>query len=131
MMLPVVPETVTTWLQGQPQRLLYTTALTQAEIALGVAMLPQGRRRAELAYRARMQWELQFEGRVLEFNSVAAAAVLECASLRAAAELPVSVPDIWIAALARVHGATLVTRNTRDYEHCGVRLLNPWDAADS
>ncbi len=34
--------------------------------------------------------------------------------------------DMLIAATALVHGLTLVTRNTRDFEGCGLALLNPF-----
>ena len=34
--------------------------------------------------------------------------------------------DILIAATAQLHLLTLVTRNTRDFEHCGISLLNPF-----
>lgn len=34
--------------------------------------------------------------------------------------------DMLIAATAQIHGLTLVTRNTRDFEGCGVPLLNPF-----
>ena len=34
--------------------------------------------------------------------------------------------DAWIAATALVHNLTIVTRNTRDFEPTGVKLLNPW-----
>lgn len=34
--------------------------------------------------------------------------------------------DMLIAATAQVHGLTLVTRNVRDFEDCGVSLLNPF-----
>jgi toxin FitB len=34
-----------------------------------------------------------------------------------------------IAAIAVVHGATLATRNVRDFEGLGVRLVNPFEAA--
>ena len=37
--------------------------------------------------------------------------------------------DALIAATARAHGATLLaTRNTKDFEGCGVALVNPWGA---
>jgi predicted nucleic acid-binding protein len=36
--------------------------------------------------------------------------------------------DILIAATARVYNLTLVTRNIRDFEDCGISLLNPFDA---
>ncbi len=35
--------------------------------------------------------------------------------------------DSLIAATARVHELTVVTRNTRDFEGCGVSLLDPWE----
>ncbi|XGB40582.1 MAG: hypothetical protein LVT47_02890 [Cyanobacteria bacterium LVE1205-1] len=35
--------------------------------------------------------------------------------------------DILIAATARVHNLTLVTRNIRDFEDCGISLLNPFN----
>jgi predicted nucleic acid-binding protein len=34
--------------------------------------------------------------------------------------------DALIAATALVHGLTVVTRNTADFEPMGVQLLNPW-----
>lgn len=34
--------------------------------------------------------------------------------------------DMLIAATAALHGLTLVTRNTRDFEGCNIRLLNPF-----
>jgi len=37
-----------------------------------------------------------------------------------------SLPDMLIAATAQHHNLTLVTRNTRDFEGCGIGLLNPF-----
>jgi len=34
--------------------------------------------------------------------------------------------DLLIAAVAKEHGAALGTRNTSDFEGCGLRLINPW-----
>jgi predicted nucleic acid-binding protein len=39
---------------------------------------------------------------------------------------PLQVPDALIAATAQVHDWTLVTRNVKDFEHTGVRVLNPF-----
>ena len=35
--------------------------------------------------------------------------------------------DGLIAATARIHALTVVTRNTGDFDGCGVPLLNPWE----
>lgn len=32
-----------------------------------------------------------------------------------------------IAAIAKSHNAAIATRNTKDFEGCGVKLINPWD----
>jgi predicted nucleic acid-binding protein len=39
--------------------------------------------------------------------------------------------DMLIAATAQVHQLTLVTRNTRDFENCGIGLLNPFSGSDA
>ena len=36
--------------------------------------------------------------------------------------------DAWIAATAVVHDLIVVTRNVRDFQGTGAKLLNPWDA---
>jgi len=38
-----------------------------------------------------------------------------------------SVPDAMIAAITRVNGARLATRNRKDFETTGLGLINPWD----
>jgi predicted nucleic acid-binding protein len=40
----------------------------------------------------------------------------------------IELADHLIAASALVHDLILVTRNVRDFDKTGVRLLNPWDA---
>ena len=35
--------------------------------------------------------------------------------------------DAQIAAIARAYGAAIATRNTGDFEHCGVKIMNPWE----
>jgi toxin FitB len=48
--------------------------------------------------------------------------------LRKAAGRPISQFDCQIAAIARTHGATIATRNGRDFDGCGVEIIDPWRA---
>jgi predicted nucleic acid-binding protein len=41
---------------------------------------------------------------------------------------PISQFDAMIAAIVRLHGAKLVTRNTSDFENCGIEMVNPWES---
>ena len=123
------PPAVASWIRSQPRQLLYTTAINQAEILAGVAVLPAGRRRAWLERQAAAIFNLDLAHRPLAFDELAAEAFGEVIGLRRLAGRPTeAVADLMIAAIARVHGATVVTRNTADFEHCGVQFVDPWSA---
>jgi predicted nucleic acid-binding protein len=50
----------------------------------------------------------------------------EIAAARRLAGKPISQFDAMIVSMARAHGASLATRNVRDFEDCGVQIVNPW-----
>ena len=66
-------------------------------------MLPSGQRHQALAKAGRAMFAEDSEGRVLPF-------------------------DPMIAAIARSLGASVVTRNTADFDGCAVEVINPWQA---
>jgi toxin FitB len=68
-------------------------------------------------------------GRILPFDSAAARAYADIAATRRSAGKPISQADCQIAAIARAHNAPVATRNTPDFEGCGIDLINPWTAA--
>jgi predicted nucleic acid-binding protein len=73
-------------------------------------------------------FEEEFAGRILPFDVHAA---VECATLVAACEAKgrtASMADAQIAAVCRVHGAPIATRNVRDFEFPGLEVINPWEA---
>ena len=39
--------------------------------------------------------------------------------------------DAQIAAIARVHDFAIATRNIKDFENCGLRLINPFDGGSN
>jgi toxin FitB len=120
-----VPE-VASWMMRQPLDLLFTAAVCQAEILSGIAALPQGRRRAALEVAALAMFREDFAGRILPFDSDAAVICAELFARRRSAGRPAATADLMIAAIARTQGASLVTRDTGDFEGCGLALINPW-----
>jgi predicted nucleic acid-binding protein len=65
------------WIAGQPEDALYTTAICQAEILAGLAVMPDGRRRVALETAAQAIFADDFNGRVLPFDAAAPAACAE------------------------------------------------------
>jgi hypothetical protein len=68
-----------------------------------------------------------FGDRILTFDDRGARAFSQIASSRRRQGKPMSEFDAQIAAITRVHAATLATRNPYVFEGCGVRLVNPWE----
>jgi predicted nucleic acid-binding protein len=119
-------ERVARWLTSRPATSLCTTTITQAEILLGVHLLPRGKRRDELEQEAQEALEQGFAGRLLPFDSEAARAYARIASARRRSGRPISQADAQIAAIARSTGYGLATRNVADFEGCGIELFDPW-----
>ena len=113
------------WAGSQPTASLFTNCITEAEIFLGLAMLPAGKRRRALEGAATGLFS-DFDGRVLSFDSEAARVYAEIAAARRRRGRPISTADAQIAAIARSRGGRLATRNTEDFEGCGVEVIDPW-----
>lgn len=126
LMRPKPADSVLRWMALQPATGLYTTSVTQAEILHGILLLPQGRRRQAFEAAAEAMFDRDLRGRILPFGSDAARTYASIAAARRRAGRPISHFDAQIAAIARVAGADLATRNVDDYEGCGVRLINPF-----
>ena len=118
---------VADWILDQPSEELFTAAVCQAEILSGISILPNGRRRAALEEAARAMFADDFHGRVLPFDTEAAAAYAEVFADRRKAGRPAGTVDLMLAAIARVRGASVVTRNVADFEGVGLTIINPWD----
>lgn len=129
LMRPEPDPGVVRWVAAQPARSLFTTAINEAEILLGVALLPRGKRRRALAAAVHEMFAEDFADRVLPFDSPCARDFAAIVARRRNDGRPISHADAQIAAVASCHGAVVATRNTPDFEDCGVRLVNPWEAS--
>jgi toxin FitB len=128
---PAPASSVEAWLAVRDGATVYFTAVGEAELRLGVAILPAGRRRTALAQAIDEMLEEDFRHRILPFDRAAARAYAAIAADRRAAGRPISQFDCQIAAIARAHEAALATRNTSDYEGCGIEVIDPWRQAGS
>lgn len=125
---PAPEQRVVDWLGACDGAHVYLTAITEAELRLGVAILPAGKRRDGLAGMIDQIIREDFADRVLPFDSAAATAFAAIAANRRAMGRPIAHADCQIAAIAQTTTATVATRNTPDFADCGIRLINPWNA---
>ena len=108
---------------------LFISAVTEAELRTGVAILPDGQRRDRLQLAINGMIDQDFQSRVLPFDSPAARSYAEIAAARRAKGKPIMEADCQIAAIACACGAAIATRNVKDFEGCGISVINPWNAA--
>lgn len=129
--MQLAPEpVVVAWIDRRDQADLFTTSTVIAELAYGISRMPAGTRQQRLADSLDRVVTTEFLAGVLAFDLAAA---VECGLLIAAAERQgrsLSFADAQIAAVCRVRGATLATRNVKDFADLGIELVNPWGAQD-
>lgn len=111
------------WFDAQSARSLFLSIVTAGEIRQGIEQLRRhDARQANLLDRWLNGLTQFYEDRLLYVDGPVAD---EWGRIRARRSVPVM--DGFIAATARVHKLTLVTRNVRDFANLGVTLLNPFE----
>ena len=124
-MRPAPAAAVATWLGQQDGEQLWTTTITEAELLVGAAVLPDGRRKAELERNIDATLA-RFGHRILPFDRDGARQLAEVFARRRAQRLDMKLADGQIAAIARAYGAAVATRDIDDFAHTGVSVINPW-----
>lgn len=122
---------VITWLAEVDEDRVFLSVIAFAEIERGITLLAPGKKRDRLAAWLAGDLQDRFAGRLLD---VTPAVAHEWGALSAQAQrrgTPVGVLDAFVAAIARVHGLTLVTRNDVDFKSVDVAVFNPWTADPS
>jgi len=125
---PAPAPKVLAWVGRQPRAALFVTSMTRAEIFYGIHVLPRGRRRQALSDATDTLFAQLFAGRMLNFDGDAADAYAEIMAARKNAGRRMSQSDAVIAAVARSRGASLATRNVKDFVDCGIEIINPWQS---
>jgi predicted nucleic acid-binding protein len=131
LMRPRPEPLVLNWFAAQgAQTRFMVSAITQAEVLLGIALLPAGKKRSALTEVARTMFEQEFQGLNLAFDDQAAPGYASIVALRSRKGQPISIEDAQIAAIAAHHRVPLATRNTKDFALVpGLDLINPWEGA--
>ena len=128
-MRPRPDASVRAWMDAQIPSELHTTAINEAELRIGVALLPKGNRRNDLLLAINTALARHFADRIDAFDSVAAVAFTDIVAHRRSIGRPISQFDAQISAICKARGATFATRNVADFADIGLKLINPWSAA--
>lgn len=118
-------EAVVAWLTRHDAELALSTVVI-GELAYGIAKIRDDERAPRLA-RGLAAWRERFAGRIFSFGEEAALIYGEIMGEAIRKGAMMTAPDGMIAAIAKVHGGRLATRNTADYRTCGLDLVNPFD----
>ncbi|KPH05530.1 type II toxin-antitoxin system VapC family toxin (plasmid) [Rhizobium acidisoli] len=117
-------EAVTAWLVRHDAELALPT-VTIAEIAFGIQKIRPDQR-AERLERGLSEWRRRFADRIFGLTEEAALAYGDIMGDAARRGRGMSAPDGMIAAIARVNGSRLATRNLDDFATTGLELISPW-----
>lgn len=127
LMRPQPDARVVAWFDRNAEAAFFITAITRAEILLGIDLLPTGRRKDALAEASRKMFDQEFAGRSLPFDDQAADIYARVVADRTRAGLPISTEDAQIAAISLKQGLPLATRNVKDFDNiAGLRIVDPW-----
>lgn len=123
---PSPDDRVVRWLDAQNPRTLFLTAVSLAELLVGAAYLPSGRRRSYLEESLASALAQLFDDRILPFDAAAATAFAPMMAQARAAGVQIGFADGQIAAIALGKGFAVATRDAVPFKAAGVRLIDPW-----
>lgn len=123
---PQADPAVMAWLAAQDTPDLHISAVSVAELLVGMALLPAGPRRDDLQRRADDALARIFGPRILAFDTASARRYAELVPQARRGGRAVSIPDAQIGAIASVRGLTVATRDTAPFTAMNVPVLNPW-----
>jgi len=116
------------WLESIDPDSLYASVLTSGETRKGIEKLSPGKRRSHLESWLEKDLHEWFENRLLVVDEPIANrwGLLAAQAKRSGTAL--AVIDGLLSATALEHNLTVVTRNSKDFAHLGVPVLNPWES---
>jgi predicted nucleic acid-binding protein len=116
---------VLAWLDRLGEDRAFLSVASIAELRRGIALLEEGRRRAELSAWLADELPARFAGRILPIDPAVAERRGDLMAQARKSGVGLSAMDGFFAATARVHNLTLATRNAKDFAPLGAPMLNP------
>lgn len=116
---------VMAWLVRHDAELALPT-VTIAELAFGIQKIVPDQRAGRLE-QGLSDWRRRFADRIFGLTEEAALAYGEIMGTASCQGRGMSVPDGMIAAIARVNGGRLATRNLTDFGTTALELISPWE----
>ena len=118
---------VVAWLNRQIAEDLALSSVSLSEVLLGIAALPDGRRKIALSQSFGAQMATLFGPRILPFDAAAAKAYALLVSQARALGRAIGRADREIAAIAMVHGLVVASRDIAPFDAAGLVVVNPWN----
>jgi predicted nucleic acid-binding protein len=116
---------VIAWLVRHDAELALPT-VTIAEIAFGIEKIRPDQR-ADRLERGLADWRHRFAGRIFGLTEAAALVYGEIMGSASRQGQAMSAPDGMVAAITKVNGGRLATRNLADFRTTGLNLISPWE----
>lgn len=120
-------QAVRKWIETRPTHELFLCTVTLAEIRYGIGRGLDPSKRHTLNHWIDTKLRPWFANRILEIDEQVILRWREMVEDGRKAGHTLSQPDLFIAAVADIHNLCVVTRNTRDFQHCDIAVLNPWN----
>lgn len=117
---------VAAFVAAQPLDRLYVSVVTFAEIRFGIELVPDPARRGELQDWLTLKVRPLFTQRTLPVSEDVMLKWRLLVEEGRKTRYAFSQPDLIIAATALLHGLTVVTRDTGDFEKARTPVINPW-----
>jgi predicted nucleic acid-binding protein len=118
---------VRAWVDAQNEDVLHLSVLTLGEIRKGTTVLAAGRKRQELERWLENDLPARFGNRVLPINGEIAEIWGAMAGQAQLKGITLAIVDGLMAATAKHHELTIVTRNVKDFSMAGIPVINPWE----
>jgi toxin FitB len=114
------------WIEEVDPDRIYLSVIAIGELKKGIEKLPDSKRKERLAVWLQEDLFSRFQDHIFPIDIETMLAWGAITAKLEAAGRPISAMDALLAATAKQHHCTLVTRNTAHFGNTGIQLINPW-----